>query len=113
MKPHAPLLLSAAALGLVAAVSLTGQEAGPAPAPAKPAPHVTLFSNVRIFDGKSDTLSAPSNVLVRGNLIEKISADPIPTDRRGDTVLNQLAKKYKIKTAFGTDMLFSPANVVT
>jgi len=114
MKPHAPLLLSAAALGLVAAVNLTGQEAGPAPAaPAKPAPHVTLFSNVRIFDGKSDTLSAHSNVLVRGNLIEKISADPIPTDRRGDTVLNQLAKKYKIKTAFGTDMLFSPANVVT
>jgi len=88
MKPHAPLLLSAAALGLVAAVNLTGQEAGPAPAaPAKPAPHVTLFSNIRIFDGKSDTLSAPSNVLVRGNLIEKISTDPIPTDRRGDTVL--------------------------
>ena len=89
MKPHAPILLSAAALGLVAAVHLTGQEAGPASAAAanKPAPHVTLFSNVRIFDGKSDTLSAPSNVLVRGNKIEKISTDPIPTDRRGDTVL--------------------------
>lgn len=88
MKPHAPLLLSAAALGLVAAVNLTGQEASPAPAAAnKPAPHVTLFSNVRIFDGKSDSLSAPSNVLVRGNKIEKISTDPIPTDRRGDPVL--------------------------
>lgn len=86
MKPHAPLLLSAAALGLVAAVNLTGQEAGPAPAAAAPA-RVTLFSNVRIFDGKSDTLSAPSNVFVRGNKIEKISTDPIPTDRRGDTVL--------------------------
>lgn len=46
---------------------------------------VTLFNNVRIFDGKSDALSAPSNVLVRGNKIEKISADPIPTDKRGDT----------------------------
>jgi hypothetical protein len=32
-----------------------------------------LFENVRIFDGKSDTLSEPSNVLVRGNLIEEIS----------------------------------------
>ena len=85
-KSSSPILLSAAALGLVAAVNLTGQEAGPAPAAAAPA-RVTLFSNVRIFDGKSDTLSAPSNVLVRGNKIEKISTDPIPTDRRGDTVL--------------------------
>src|SRR6516164_1678803 len=48
---------------------------------------VTLFSNVRIFDGKSDKLSAPSNVLVRGNIIEKISDKPIPTDRRADTTL--------------------------
>src|SRR4051794_40673264 len=32
-----------------------------------------LFQNVRIFDGKSDTLSASSNVLVRANRIEKIS----------------------------------------
>src|SRR5215468_8291184 len=48
---------------------------------------VTLFSNVRIFDGKSDKLSAPSNVLVRGNVIEKISDKAIPTDRRADTTL--------------------------
>src|SRR5262245_63284724 len=48
---------------------------------------VTLFSNVRIFDGKSDKLSAPTNVLVRGNKIEKISSQPIPTDRRADTAL--------------------------
>jgi imidazolonepropionase-like amidohydrolase len=39
-----------------------------------------LFENVRIFDGKSDTLSAGMNVLVRGNTIDKISRDPIPTD---------------------------------
>ena len=32
-----------------------------------------LFQNVRIFDGRSDALSAPSNVLVKGNKIEKIS----------------------------------------
>jgi hypothetical protein len=39
MKPHAPLLLSAA-LGLVAAVNLTGQEAGPAPAADLAAPGI-------------------------------------------------------------------------
>jgi hypothetical protein len=33
-----------------------------------------LFENVRIFDGRSDALSGPSNVLIRGNKIEKISA---------------------------------------
>ena len=41
---------------------------------------VTLFQNVRVFDGKSATLSAPSNVLVRGNTIERISASPIVVD---------------------------------
>jgi imidazolonepropionase-like amidohydrolase len=37
----------------------------------------TLFQNVRIFDGRSATLSAPSNVLVRGNTIARISTTPI------------------------------------
>jgi imidazolonepropionase-like amidohydrolase len=49
--------------------------------------HVTLFQDVRIFDGKSASLSEPANVLVRGNKIEKISTAPIPTDRRADTKL--------------------------
>src|SRR5262245_17087542 len=48
---------------------------------------VVSFSNVRIFDGTSEQLSGPRNVLVRGNRIERISAEPIPTDRRADTVL--------------------------
>ena len=43
-----------------------------------------LFENVRIFDGKSGALSGSMNVLVRGNAIDKISRDPIPTDRRAD-----------------------------
>ena len=46
---------------------------------------VILFENVRIFDGKSDTLSGSMNVLVRGNTIDKISKDPIPTDRSANT----------------------------
>jgi imidazolonepropionase-like amidohydrolase len=40
----------------------------------------TLFTNVRIFDGKSSTLTAPSNVLIRGNIIERISTTPIAAD---------------------------------
>jgi len=46
---------------------------------------VTLFENVRVFDGRSAALSAPSHVLVRGNIIERVSTTPIPTDRRADT----------------------------
>src|SRR5271167_1801128 len=41
---------------------------------------VTLYQNVRIFDGKSTELSPPSNVLVRGNTIERISVNPITVD---------------------------------
>ena len=44
-------------------------------------PAATVLQNVRIFDGKSDRVSGPSNVLVRGNRIERISSTPIPTDR--------------------------------
>ena len=40
----------------------------------------TLFQNVRIFDGKSVSLSVPSNVLVKDNLIERISTAPIAAD---------------------------------
>jgi imidazolonepropionase-like amidohydrolase len=39
--------------------------------------HSTLFQNVRIYDGKSAGLSGPSHVLVRGAIIERISAAPI------------------------------------
>jgi imidazolonepropionase-like amidohydrolase len=57
------------------------------PQPTSSSGSVTLFQNVRIFDGKSDRLTGPMNVLIRGNIIEKISAEVIPTDRRADTVL--------------------------
>jgi len=50
------------------------------PASAQTLFNQTLFNNVRIFDGKSAVLSAPSNVLVRGNAIERISTAPIATD---------------------------------
>ena len=35
---------------------------------------VTLFKNVRIFDGKGQKLSDTSNVIVRGNIIERVSS---------------------------------------
>jgi imidazolonepropionase-like amidohydrolase len=52
----------------------------------QPPANLTLFENVRIFDGKSATLSAPSNVLIRGNKIDRISQSPIATEA-GTTVV--------------------------
>ncbi len=45
-----------------------------------PAASTVLFQNVRVFDGKSESLTAPTNVLVVGNKIQKISVAPIPAD---------------------------------
>src|SRR5262245_10056591 len=53
----------------------------------KPPVTKVLFQNVRVFDGKSQTLSPPTNVLVMGNKIERISTTPIPAARRADTVV--------------------------
>jgi imidazolonepropionase-like amidohydrolase len=49
------------------------------------AENVTVFENVRIFDGKAEQLTEPRYVLVRGNKIESISATAIPTDRSANT----------------------------
>jgi len=46
---------------------------------------VALFENVRVFDGTNERLSPPTNVLVRGNKIERISTQPIAVDRSADT----------------------------
>jgi len=46
-------------------------------AQAEDAPRQVLFTNVKIFDGKSDTLAEGMSVLVEGNLIKKISAEAI------------------------------------
>jgi len=73
-----------AALALLSTVLLFAATDDKAAAPAGP---VTLFSNVRVFDGRSDQLSGPLHVMVRGNKIAQISDKPIPTDRRADTKL--------------------------
>ena len=73
------LVLAACILGFRQASM--GQEAPGTAAPgALASGTATLFQNVRIFDGKSGALSAPSNVLVTGNKIEVISVNPISTD---------------------------------
>ena len=46
-------------------------------ATAAPKVAVTLFKNVRIFDGKAENLTNPSNVMVRGNIIERVSSGSI------------------------------------
>src|SRR5262245_2879573 len=79
-------------LTLVLAVPCLGPLVQPALAASPPAAQTqplpaTVFRNVRIFDCKSSQLSAPSNVLVRGNTIERISSTAIPTDQGGITVL--------------------------
>ena len=60
---------------VVAVLCLVGTTAFAQPQSAEPS-SVILFENVRIFDGKSDTLSGSMNVLVRGNTIDRISKDP-------------------------------------
>ncbi len=40
----------------------------------------TLFQNVRIFDGKGASLSAPSNVLIKSNKIERISTEAVAAE---------------------------------
>ncbi|WP_234783607.1 metal-dependent hydrolase family protein [Mycolicibacterium celeriflavum] len=55
--------------------------AAPTPSPdERSGAPVTDFRDVRIFDGHSDRLSAPSNVRVKGNRIERISTDPLPAE---------------------------------
>lgn len=66
----------------------------PGPAPAAPlpvlggeTPAAVEFRNVRIFDGHSDKLSAPSNVLVKGNRIDTISTEALPVESGSDTTV--------------------------
>jgi imidazolonepropionase-like amidohydrolase len=77
----AALLLGPCQPGLAQYEALELGSGEPA-APALSAGGVTLFQNVRIFDGRNAALSVPSSVLIRGNIIEQISADPAVTEAR-------------------------------
>ena len=69
---HANLMAGVA----LAALAFSAQSGAQSP-PAAPA---TLFKNVRVFDGKGSKLTDPTNVLVRGPIIERIGAAAISTD---------------------------------
>ena len=81
----APLMLAAALMSGTCGSSLAqgdadleapGLESFPAPVSGG----ATLFQNVRIFDGRSAAISAPSNVLVKDGIIARISESPIAVD---------------------------------
>jgi imidazolonepropionase-like amidohydrolase len=74
----------------------------------------TLFTQVRVFDGTSETLSPPTDVLVRGNVIAAIGADAEPTssqavviDGRGKTLMPGLIDNH-VHTMFNS---LSPAQM--
>ena len=81
-----PRLFIVAVLTLALCGVSTAQSTTPPP-PAASAGPVTLFQQVRIFDGKGDTVSGPMNVLVRGKVIERITAAPI-APQASDTVID-------------------------
>src|SRR4030095_13804905 len=68
------LSLSAAPFGYVAPLAKQVSNGTAQLAPVAQ-PSVTLFKNVKVFDGKSDKLTASTSVLVVGNKIEKIGSD--------------------------------------
>ena len=61
----------------LAVATLLAAACGVCVAQQAPSTPVTLFQNVRVFDGKSGALSGPTNVLVKGQTIARISADPV------------------------------------
>ncbi len=75
------LLLLGSGCSTSSATKPATSTAAPSPPPLSqatpPAAGVTLFENVRVFDGKAAQLSPPSNVLVVGRTIQSITTTPI------------------------------------
>lgn len=78
-------LMMAGILSIGYSPTAAAQSGSPSHAPSA----ATLFENVRIFDGRNGALSASSHVLVRGNVIERISSAPI--DVRGNAEIQVIA----------------------
>jgi imidazolonepropionase-like amidohydrolase len=75
MTPPSPRVAAASfALVAVLVAPRTGAQAPAATAAAVPPAPVTVFRDVRVFDGRSATRSAPVTVVVRGRLVERIGA---------------------------------------
>jgi imidazolonepropionase-like amidohydrolase len=92
MREKVRFLSAVVALVLSAGFARAGEPSGsPAGSPdgagaatSAPGAAFTLFRNVRIFDTKGGKLTEPRNVLVHGNVIERVStgAPPLPADAR-------------------------------
>jgi imidazolonepropionase-like amidohydrolase len=94
------VLVAAGLLGLLAAQPARSEppkqeehkskQPGPVPQPAARAdgkqPNATLFKNAKVFDGKSDKVTANTSVLVVGNKIEKIG--DVTAAPEGTTVID-------------------------
>jgi imidazolonepropionase-like amidohydrolase len=78
-------LLARAVAAVTAVLWLFGTTVLAQPQSAEPS--LILFQDVRIFDAKSRSLSANTNVLIRGNTIARISSDPIPVDPGTKTIV--------------------------
>jgi imidazolonepropionase-like amidohydrolase len=84
-----PLMLAAASVIALCQLSLAQGDAdleapGLEPFATPSSNGATLFQRVRIFDGRRPALSAPSDVLVRGDTIERISTIPITVDKNAN-----------------------------
>lgn len=76
-RSHYLVAIGALLLGLFGLMTQGSFAQSPGHNPNSPLAAV-LFENVQIFDGVSDTLTAPSNVLVVGNRIQAIDTQPLP-----------------------------------
>lgn len=84
---HCAVTLATALIAAIAAPVATAQTTATAADAATPA---VLFRDVRVFDGKRGSLSAPTDVLVTGNTIARIATAPIagPDLPAGTTVID-------------------------
>lgn len=79
MRFRYPIVLGIVLLVLIGFLAQMGFAQGQSPPESQSQePTSVLFENVRIFNGTSEQLSAPSNVLVVGNKIQTISTASIP-----------------------------------
>jgi imidazolonepropionase-like amidohydrolase len=79
MSKRSRYIFSALGLLLLGLLALMPQASfAQSPVSESARPTAIVFENVRIFDGVSDSLTAPSNVLVIGNTIQAIDSRPLP-----------------------------------
>ena len=116
--------LNACAIALVAVIFCIS---GFARAAEQPSPKLTLISNVDIFDGQTERLHKNMHVLVKDNLIEPLSNEPlavIQTDnvtiiadgvpevtKRAREIMRAGASQIKVMAGGGVSSFYDPIDV--